>query len=313
MGPPAVNRVPSPDPGDAYAAAYGRFRSGSVRPAVTLLEPRRMESRRFGEGGPDVPVIGQGTWKMERDTPAEAMAALRRGLDLGLTHVDTAEMYGMGEVEELLSRALEGRRDQVFLVSKVLPQNASFAGTVKSCESSLRRLGTDRLDCYLLHWPGPHPFGETLRAFQQLQKEGKIRSYGVSNFSVEELEDAVSLAGPGNIACNQVPYQLRDRDIEEALVARCRALGVAVVGYSPFAGGDFPSPGSPGGKVLKSIAKEHGVTPYAVALRFLLREPGTFTIPKASSVKHVEENAAAGDLQLSAGELKKIDAAFSRG
>src|SRR4051812_29064059 len=129
-----------------------------------------MESRAFGAGGPPVPVVGQGTWKMERDDSAQAIAALRRGLELGLTHVDTAEMYGMGEVEELLARALEGRRDQVFLVSKVLPQNASLAGTVKSCESSLRRLGTYRLDCYLLPWPGPHPFGETLRAFQQLQQ-----------------------------------------------------------------------------------------------------------------------------------------------
>src|SRR5690349_2051761 len=136
-----------------------------------------MESRAFGATGQSVPVIGQGTWKMERDG-AQAVEALRRGLDLGLTHVDTAEMYGMG--------AVEGRRDQVFLVSKVVPQNASFAGTVKSCESSLRRLGTDRLDCYLLHWPGPHPFGETLRAFEQLQQEGKIRSYGVSNFDVED-------------------------------------------------------------------------------------------------------------------------------
>jgi diketogulonate reductase-like aldo/keto reductase len=272
-----------------------------------------MESRSFGAGGPSVPVVGQGTWKMERDDPAEAVAALRRGLDLGLAHVDTAEMYGMGEVEELLAKALQGRRDQVFLVSKVLPQNASLAGTVKSCESSLRRLGTDRLDCYLLHWPGPHPFGETLRAFQQLHEEGKIRSYGVSNFDVPQLEDAVALAGPGKIACNQVPYQLRDREVEDALLARCRALGVALVGYSPFASGDFPAAGSAGGKVLRAVAKEHGVSPYAVALRFLLREEGTFAIPKASSARHVEENAAAGDLELSAEELAKIDAAFSQG
>jgi diketogulonate reductase-like aldo/keto reductase len=250
---------------------------------------------------------------MERDDPAEAIAALRQGLELGLTHVDTAEMYGMGEVEELLSRALEGRRDRVFLVSKVLPQNASFAGTVKSCESSLRRLGTDRLDCYLLHWPGPHPFGETLRAFQQLQQEGKIRSYGVSNFDADDLEAAVALAGPGKIACNQVPYHLRDRDIEEALVARCQALGVAVVGYSPFGAGEFPAANSAGGKALRAIARERGVSPYAVALRFLLREPGTFVIPKASSARHVEENAAAGDLQLSAEDVQRLDAAFPPG
>lgn len=271
-----------------------------------------MESRAFGASGPKVPVIGQGTWKMERDG-APAVDALRRGLDLGLTHVDTAEMYGMGEVEELVSRALEGRRDQVFLVSKVLPQNASFAGTVKSCESSLRRLGTDRLDCYLLHWPGPHPFGETLRAFEQLQQEGKIRSYGVSNFDVEDLEEAVSLAGPGKIACNQVLYHLRERAIEHALAGRCRELGVALVAYSPFGAGDFPSPGSAGGKVLKEIARERGVTPYAVALRFLVREPHAFAIPKSSSVHHVEENAAAGGLELSADELKRLDEAFPRG
>jgi diketogulonate reductase-like aldo/keto reductase len=221
-------------------------------------------------------------------------------------------MYGMGEVEERLARALEGRRDRVFLVSKVLPPNASFAGTVKSCESSLRRLGTDRLDCYLLHWPGPHPFGETLRAFQQLHQDGKIRSYGVSNFDEDDLEAAVALAGPGKIACNQVPYHLRDRDIEEALVARCQALGVAVVAYSPFGAGDFPAANSAGGKVLRAIARERGVSPYAVALRFLLREPGTFVIPKASSVRHVEENATAGDLQLSAEELQRLDAAFPR-
>ncbi len=271
-----------------------------------------MERRAFGTGGPEVPVIGQGTWKMERDDPAQAAAALRRGLELGMTHVDTAEMYGMGEVEELLCRALEGRRDQVFLVSKVVPQNASFAGTVKSCESSLRRLGTDRLDCYLLHWPGPHPFGETLRAFQQLQQEGKIRSYGVSNFGVEELEDAVALAGPGKIACNQVLYHLKDRSIEAALLPRCQALGVALVGYSPFETGELPSAGSAGGKVLRAIAREHGVSPYAVTLRFLLREPGTFAIPKAADARHVEDNATAGALELSADELKRLDAAFPR-
>lgn len=272
-----------------------------------------MESRAFGTAGPPVPVIGQGTWKLERDGKAEAIAALQRGIELGLAHVDTAEMYGMGEVEELLARALEGRRDRVFLVSKVLPQNASFAGTVKSCESSLRRLGTDRLDCYLLHWPGPHPFGETLRAFEQLREEGKIRSYGVSNFDAEDLEEAVALAGPGKIACNQVLYHLKERAIEHALLPRCQALGVALVGYSPFGAGEFPSPNSAGGKALKEIARAHGVTPRAVALRFLVREPGTFAIPKAASVRHVEENAAAGDLSLSAAELDRLDAAFPQG
>ncbi|HVE82465.1 MAG TPA: aldo/keto reductase [Myxococcales bacterium] len=272
-----------------------------------------MEPRALGAGGPLVPVIGQGTWKMERDDPQAAVEALRRGFELGLTHVDTAEMYGMGHVEEVLARALEGWRDKIFLVSKVLPQNASFAGTVKSCESSLRRLETDRLDCYLLHWHGPHPFGETLRAFEQLQQEGKIRSYGVSNFDVEDLEEAVALAGPGKIACNQVLYHLKERAIEHALLPRCQALGVAVVGYSPFGAGEFPAAGSAGGKVLREIARERGVSPYAVALRFLVREPLTFTIPKAASVSHVEENAAAGALELTGEEVASIDAAFPRG
>src|SRR5262245_53045641 len=187
---------------------------------------RPVEPRQLGTTGRLVSVFGQGTWKMERDDRQSAIAAIRRGLDLGLSHVDTAELYGMGEVEELLASALEGRRDEVFLVSKVLPQNASHAGTIKSCESSLRRLNTDRLDCYLLHWPGPHPLGETLRAFEDLKREGKIRSYGVSNFDLDDLEEAVELAGSGKIACNQVLYHLGERAIEHQLVARCAELGV---------------------------------------------------------------------------------------
>jgi diketogulonate reductase-like aldo/keto reductase len=260
-----------------------------------------------------VSVIGQGTWKMERDDRRAAIEAIRRGLDLGLTHVDTAELYGMGEVEELLASALEGRRDEVFLVSKVVPQNASHAGTIKSCESSLRRLNTDRLDCYLLHWPGPHPLGETLRAFEQLQQEGKIRAYGVSNFDVEDLEEAVALAGPGKIACNQVLYHLGERSIEHQLVGRCAELGVAVVAYSPFGAGEFPGAASAGGKVLREIARARGASPYQVALQFLVRNPNVVAIPKAATVAHVEDNAAAADLVLTEEELARVDAAFPRG
>src|SRR5215218_7424088 len=163
-----------------------------------------METRAWGQGGARVPVLGQGTWQMEDDDREGCLEALRAGLDAGLTHVDTAELYGHGEVERLVGEALAGRRDGVFLVSKVMPSNASYEGTLRACERSLKHLRTDRLDCYLLHWPGSHPLEGTVRAFEKLQKDGKVLSWGVSNFNVPELEEALSLAGPGRIACNQV-------------------------------------------------------------------------------------------------------------
>ncbi|MFZ5478509.1 MAG: aldo/keto reductase [Myxococcota bacterium] len=258
--------------------------------------------------GVAVPVIGQGTWNMERDDRREAIAALRRGLDLGLTHVDTAELYGNGRVEEIVGEALAGRRDDVFLVSKVLPQNASRAGTVAACERSLRRLRTDRLDLYLLHWEGEHPLEDTVAAFEQLVRDGKIRAWGVSNFDEGWLART-----PGGVACDQVLYHLGERAIEHAVLPACRRAGVAVVGYSPFGSGDFPSPGSAGGRVLADVAAARGATPRQVALAFLVREPGTFTIPKASKPAHVEENAGALDLVLSPEEVARIDAAFPRG
>ena len=174
-----------------------------------------MLTRPFGDTGVDVSVIGQGTWQMDGRDDAGAIAALRRGLDLGMTHIDTAEMYG--EAEPLVARAIEGRRDEVYLVSKVLPSNASRAGTIRACERSLARLKTDRLDCYLLHWRGGIPLQETFAAFEDLQRAGKIRSWGVSNFDVDDLDEALAISGEGRIACNQVLYHLEERAIEHAV------------------------------------------------------------------------------------------------
>ena len=269
-----------------------------------------METRAFGKNGPPVPVLGQGTWQMEQDERREAIAALRRGLDLGLRHVDTAEMYGSGAVEEMVAEAIEGRRDEVFLVSKVLPENATRRGTVIACEKSLERLRTDRLDCYLLHWESRHPLEGTIEAFEALRKAGKIRSYGVSNFDEERLQEAVSIAGPGRIACDQVLYHLEERHADTGLVDLCERLGVAFVAYSPFGSGSFPAESSAGGKVLSAIARAHRKTARQVALAFLTRRPGTFAIPKASTVAHVEDNAGAVGLKLSAEEIARIDQAF---
>jgi len=269
-----------------------------------------MERRRFGWTGSEVPVVGQGTWKLEGDAPLEAISALQAGLDAGMTHVDTAEAYGGGRVESLVARAIAGRREQIFLVSKVMPDHASRSGTVRACEASLRRLGTDHLDCYLLHWPGPHPLEETVAAFEQLVREGKIRSWGVSNFDLDDLEEALRIAGPRRIACNQVLYHLRARDIEDRIVPWCVKHEVAVVGYSPFGSGDFPAPASPGGKALAKVARAHGATPHQVALAFLVRDPHLFAIPKSAKVERVRANSAGAQLGLSAQEIGTLESAF---
>jgi diketogulonate reductase-like aldo/keto reductase len=272
---------------------------------------RTVERRPFGSTGRDVAIIGQGTWYIEQADAATAIAALRRGLDLGMTHVDTAEMYGSGAAEELVGAAIAGRRDEVFLVSKVLPHNASRNGTIAACERSLKRLNTDRLDCYLLHWSGSHPLEDTVAAFEQLRADGKIRSWGVSNFDVADLDAVRRIAGPDHPACNQVLYHLRERAIEHAVIPWCEENGVAIVAYSPFGhAGGFPGPHSAGGRVLKAIADRHNSTPRQVALRFLTRRPALFAIPKASNPEHAEENAGAGSLHLSEAELTRIDAAF---
>ena len=272
-----------------------------------------MERRRFGPTEKEVAVIGQGTWYIETARRASAIAALRRGLDLGTTHIDTAELYGSGAAEEVVAEAIAGRRDEVFLVSKVLPQNASRKGTLLACERSLARLQTNRLDCYLLHWRGQHPLEDTIAALEQLQREGKILSWGVSNFDVSDLEEARAIAGEGRIACNQVLYHLQERAIEHAVIPWCEKHGVAVVAYSPFGHGSFPGPRTAGGRVLQEIADAHRATPRQVALGFLVRRPSVFAIPKASTPEHAAENAGAGDLHLNPAELARIDAGFQLG
>lgn len=267
--------------------------------------------RSLSLGGVDVPVIGQGTWYIDRGDRKTAIAALRRGIECGMTHIDTAEMYG--DAELVIAEAIAGQRDGLFLVSKALPGNASRKGTIAACERSLRRLKTDRLDCYLLHWRGAHPLADTVAAFDELIRAGKIRSWGVSNFDCEDLDELLDVAGEGNIACNQVLYHLRQRAIEHAVIPWCERHNVAVVGYSPFGHNDFPSPGSRPGRVLQRIADANGATPRQVALAFLTRNPRALAIPKAATPGHAAENAAALDLALSESEVSAVDAAFPRG
>jgi diketogulonate reductase-like aldo/keto reductase len=270
-----------------------------------------MEKHLFGSTKGEVAVIGQGTWEIDSRGRASAIAALRRGLDLGMTHIDTAEMYGVAE--DVMAEAIGGRRDEVFLVSKVLPQNASRTGTLAACERSLARLKTDRLDCYLLHWRGRYSLEGTIGAFEQLMRDGKILSWGVSNFDVSDLEEALEIAGENRIACNQVLYHLGERGIEHAVLPWCEKHGVAVVGYSPFGHSRFPGPRSEGVRVLLEIAATHQATPRQVALSFLVRRPSLFAIPKSSSTEHVEENAGAGQIHLTESDLQRIDDAFPLG
>jgi diketogulonate reductase-like aldo/keto reductase len=270
-----------------------------------------MKSRQFGNSKRQVSVIGQGTWYIDQGHRQTAVAALRRGIDLGMTHIDTAEMYG--DAELVIAEAIDGRRDDVFLVSKVLPSNASRRGTIVACERSLARLKTDRLDCYLLHWRGSYPLSETVAAFEELVRAGKILSWGVSNFDVDDLEEMLAISGRGKIACNQVLYHLKERAIEHAVIPWCVQQGVAVTAYSPFGHDDFPDSRSRPGQVLQAIADAHDATPRQVALSFLTREPSVFAIPKASSPEHAAENAAAGDLALRDDEIAALDKAFPRG
>jgi len=265
----------------------------------------------FGKGGPAVSVIGQGTWYLDRGDRKRAIAALQRGIDEGMTHIDTAEMYG--DAELVIADAVAGRRDGLFLVSKVLPSNASRKGTITACERSLKRLKTDHLDCYLLHWRGSYPLADTVAAFEELMAAGKIRSWGVSNFDVDDLDELLAVTGRGRIACNQVLYHLQERAIEHAVIPWCEKHGVAVVAYSPFGHNEFPSSRSAGGQVLQSVAAAHKATPHQVALSFLARAPSVFPIPKTSSAEHAAENAGAGNLVLSAGEVAAIDKVFPRG
>lgn len=257
--------------------------------------------------GETVPVLGQGTWGMGEQArrAADEALALRLGLDLGMTLIDTAEMYGDGGAEEVVAEAIAGRRNEVFLVSKVLPENASRRKTVDACERSLRRLGTDRIDLYLLHWRGSVPLADTLEAFRELAAAGKIRHWGVSNLDTDDMEELAALPGGTDCAANQVLYNLTRRGIEYDLLPWCRARRIPVMAYSPIEQGRMLDHAA-----LKSVAARHSATPAQVALAWLLQQPDVIVIPKATNPAHVRENRAALDLALTAQDLADLDKAF---
>jgi diketogulonate reductase-like aldo/keto reductase len=257
-------------------------------------------------GGEPVPVLGQGTWGMGEDASraGEEADALRHGLDRGLSLIDTAEMYADGRAEDIVGSAIAGRREAVFLVSKVLPGNASRQGTIDACERSLKRLGTDRIDLYLLHWRGPHPLAETLAGFETLVQAGKIRHWGVSNFDMEDCRELEGLAA-GKTATNQVLYNLMRRGIEYDLLPWSRERGIPIMAYSPIEQGrilKYPA--------LGKIAERYGATPAQIALSWLLRQPGVIAIPKAARTAHIDENLAALDIRLDRDDLALLDRAF---
>ncbi len=266
---------------------------------------------REGAAGPDVPIIGQGTWNIPvRGAAAdEAKRALRRGIELDMVHLDTAEMYGDGAAERLLGEAIRGLpREDLFIVSKVLPSHATFDGTIRACEASLERLQLDYLDCYLLHWRGNIPLAETMHAFEKLIADGKIRALGVSNFDGDDIAEAREALRSAPITCNQILYHLGERTVEDHEMELCRSLGIAIVGYTPFGRGDWTD--RPGARTIDEIAHKHGATPRQVVLAFLTRDPITFVIPKASTVAHVEENAGAADFRLDDADIEAIDKAY---
>jgi diketogulonate reductase-like aldo/keto reductase len=254
--------------------------------------------------GEKVPVLGLGTWRMgERASERAAeLKAVKLGLELGIRLVDTAEMYGEGKAEEIVGEAMGRLRDEIYLVSKVYPHNASRKGAIAACERSLKRLGTDRLDLYLLHWRGSHPLAETVEAFEALKKDSKIRNWGVSNLDAGDMDE---LAGGKNCASNQVLYHLGSRGIEWQLLKKCQAAKIMVMAYSPL--GQGPLLRKP---ALGKVAQKHGCDPAAVALAWVLRQPGVVTIPKATNPEHVRANIKALDVKLDAADLAALDAAF---
>ncbi|MFB2875301.1 aldo/keto reductase [Floridanema aerugineum] len=256
-----------------------------------------------------IPVLGMGTWQMGESTKnrQSEIDALRHGLDLGLSLIDTAEMYGEGGAEEVISQVITNRRASVFLVSKVYPHNASKQGAIAACERSLKRLKTDYLDLYLLHWRGSIPLAETLEAFQTLQQAGKIRSYGVSNFDVEDMKEASQLKGGKEIVTNQVLYNLARRGIEWNLLPWCRERSIPIMAYSPIEQGRLLN-----NQTLNAIAQQRQVTAAQIALAWVLHQENVIVIPKSSRIDHIEQNCAALDLKLSAEELNALDTAFPR-
>ncbi|MBP2291231.1 aldo/keto reductase [Azospirillum rugosum] len=257
--------------------------------------------------GRPVPVLGQGTWYMGEDgrDHAREVDALKLGLDLGMTLIDTAEMYADGGAEEVVADAMAGRRDEVFLVSKVLPQNASRRGTIAACERSLKRLRTDRIDLYLLHWRGSPDFAETVDAFEALMRDGKIGQWGVSNLDLADMEELVDVTGGAGVQANQLLYNLTRRGIEYDLKPWLRERGIPIMAYSPIEQGRMLRHAE-----LRRVAERHDATPAQVALAWLLRQHGVIPIPKASSAQHVRENRAALDLTLTAEDLADLDRAF---
>lgn len=258
--------------------------------------------------GKSVPVLGQGTWRMgeDRRRHADEVAALRRGIELGMTLIDTAEMYGDGGAERVVADAIQGNRDRVQLVSKVLPSNASRAGTIAACQRSLQRLGTDHIELYLLHWRGRHPLAETVEAFESLKRSGAIGDWGVSNFDVDDMDELLAVSDGKACATNQVLYNLAARGIEYDLLGWSTEHAMPVMAYSPL-GNDNRMLRHP---ELQRIAKARGVTAAQVALAFVLARPGVIAIPKATGLDHVAENRAAADLQLTAADFTALDAAF---
>ncbi|WP_041706284.1 aldo/keto reductase [Pseudomonas fulva] len=260
--------------------------------------------RTFELAGVQVPVIGQGTWRMgeNRDRRKGEVAALREGIERGLRLIDTAEMYGEGGAEEVVGEAISGKRDQVFLVSKVYPHNASRSGVAAACERSLRRLGTEHIDLYLLHWRGQYPLEETVEAFERLREQGKIGRWGVSNFDLDDLQE---LGAPA-CATNQVLYNPEERGVEFDLLPWQQKQGMPLMAYCPLGqGGALLADAA-----LQQVAQRHGVTTAQVALAWALRQPNVLVIPKASDSRHLAENVAAAELQLSAADLQAIDSAY---
>jgi diketogulonate reductase-like aldo/keto reductase len=257
--------------------------------------------------GETVPQLGQGTWKMgdvKSQRAAEARA-LRRGIDLGMTLIDTAEMYAEGGAEEVVAEAAKGQRDKLFIVSKVYPHNASRNGAVEACERSLKRLKTDRIDLYLLHWPSSQPGADTVAAFEELRRVGKIRHWGISNFDAKGMANVMAQTGGGHCAANQVLYNLGERGIEWDLLKACRDAKVAVMAYTPLGRGSIA-----GNKAVVEVARRHGVPPATVALAWTMRDPNVISIPKAGSLEHVEANRQAADLALTAEDIAGLDKAY---
>jgi len=258
--------------------------------------------------GRKVPVLGQGTWRMgeSRAKAADEIRSLQIGIDLGMTLIDTAEMYGNGGAERIVGEAVRGRRDDAFIVSKVLPSNASRSGTIAACERSLGNLGTDRIDLYLLHWRGGYALAETVAAFEDLKKAGKILAWGISNFDLEDMEEISALPDGGHFATNQVLYNLARRGIEYDLLPWCRHRGLPIMAYSPLDEGRLLHNAD-----LIHIAKAHQATPAQVALAFLKSRPGVISIPKTGSPERARENRDAMDIHLTADNLAELDRAFA--